>query len=99
MITKPAKCLRQRAAVFQPEFNEDLKYWVKTNRKVSPEHLTSFKRYCAIRSQGSESPNRSNSYRAAHGRDGLPKSIESSTWLATGGSTSSKRGITIDAPA
>ncbi|NQU64987.1 MAG: Txe/YoeB family addiction module toxin [SAR324 cluster bacterium] len=25
----------QREAVFQPEFREDLKYWVKTNRKIS----------------------------------------------------------------
>jgi toxin YoeB len=24
-----------RAAVFQPEFREDLKYWVKTNRKIA----------------------------------------------------------------
>lgn len=33
--TKAAKSPRQWAAVFQPEFIEDLKYWVKTNRKVS----------------------------------------------------------------
>ena len=33
--TKAAKCPRQWVAVFQPEFIEDLKYWVKTNRKVS----------------------------------------------------------------
>jgi len=26
---------RQRMAVFQPEFREDLKYWVKTNRKTA----------------------------------------------------------------
>jgi len=25
----------QREAVFQPEFLEDLKYWVKTNRKIA----------------------------------------------------------------
>jgi len=25
----------QRDAVFQPEFREDLKYWVKTNRKIA----------------------------------------------------------------
>ncbi len=24
-----------RMAIFQPEFHEDLKYWVKTNRKVA----------------------------------------------------------------
>ena len=26
---------RDRVAVFQPEFVEDLKYWVRTNRKVA----------------------------------------------------------------
>jgi toxin YoeB len=26
---------RQRDAVFHPEFREDLRYWVKTNRKVA----------------------------------------------------------------
>ncbi len=26
---------KSRQAVFQPEFREDLKYWVKTNRKVA----------------------------------------------------------------
>jgi toxin YoeB len=26
---------RKRAAAFQPEFVEDLRYWVKTNRKVA----------------------------------------------------------------
>ena len=26
---------RQRAAVFQPEFIEDLRYWDKTNRKIA----------------------------------------------------------------
>jgi toxin YoeB len=25
----------RREAVFQPEFREDLKYWVKTNRKIA----------------------------------------------------------------
>jgi len=29
------KAEMQREAVFQPEFREDLKYWVKTNRKIS----------------------------------------------------------------
>ncbi len=29
------KKLELREAVFQPEFREDLKYWVKTNRKVA----------------------------------------------------------------
>lgn len=33
--TKAEKSPRQWVAVFQPEFIEDLKYWVKTNRKVS----------------------------------------------------------------
>ena len=33
--TKAARHPRQSVAVFQPEFIEDLKYWVKTNRKVS----------------------------------------------------------------
>lgn len=33
--TKAAKSPGQWVAVFQPEFIEDLKYWVKTNRKVS----------------------------------------------------------------
>jgi toxin YoeB len=33
--SKAAKRPRQREAVFQPEVIEDLKYWVKTNRKVS----------------------------------------------------------------
>ena len=27
--------LELREAIFQPEFREDLKYWVKTNRKVA----------------------------------------------------------------
>jgi len=31
----PTKCLELREAVFQPEFREDLKYWVKTTRKVA----------------------------------------------------------------
>ena len=26
---------QQREAIFQPEFREDLQYWVKTNRKVA----------------------------------------------------------------
>ena len=29
------KELELREAIFQPEFREDLKYWVKTNRKVA----------------------------------------------------------------
>ena len=33
--SKAPKRPRQWVAVFQPEFIEDLKYWVKTNRKVS----------------------------------------------------------------
>ena len=31
----PAKNLERRKAIFQTEFREDLKYWVKTNRKVA----------------------------------------------------------------
>ena len=31
----PTKNLELREAIFQPEFREDLKYWVKTNRKVA----------------------------------------------------------------
>ena len=31
----PTKNLERREAIFQPEFREDLKYWVKTNRKVA----------------------------------------------------------------
>ena len=31
---------RQRAALFHPEFREDLRYWVKTNRKVALRALT-----------------------------------------------------------
>jgi toxin YoeB len=30
-LARPA----ERAAVFQPEFREDLKYWVKSDRKVA----------------------------------------------------------------
>lgn len=30
----------QRAAVFQPEFREDLRYWVETDRKVALRVLT-----------------------------------------------------------
>ncbi len=26
---------KTREAVFQPEFRDDLKYWVKTNRKIA----------------------------------------------------------------
>ena len=33
--SKAAKHPRPWVAVFQPEFIEDLKYWVKTNHKVS----------------------------------------------------------------
>jgi len=33
--SKAVKRPRQWVAVFQPEFIEDLKYWVKTNRKAS----------------------------------------------------------------
>ena len=29
------KVERKREAIFQPEFREDLKYWVKTNRKIA----------------------------------------------------------------
>ncbi len=31
---------RQREAIFQPEFREDLRYWVKTDRKVALRTLT-----------------------------------------------------------
>ena len=31
----PTKNLESREAIFQPEFREDLQYWVKTNRKVA----------------------------------------------------------------
>ena len=31
----PIKNLELRETIFQPEFREDLKYWVKTNRKVA----------------------------------------------------------------
>jgi toxin YoeB len=31
----PTKNIELREAIFQPEFREDLKYWVKTNRKVA----------------------------------------------------------------
>ena len=30
-----AKSKTKRDAVFQPEFREDLKYWVKTDRKIA----------------------------------------------------------------
>ena len=30
-----AKNKAQRDAIFQPEFREDLKYWVKTDRKIA----------------------------------------------------------------
>ncbi len=32
---QPAPTSGQRAAVFQPEFREDLRYWVGTDRKVA----------------------------------------------------------------
>jgi len=31
----PTQKIEQRDAVFHPEFREDLKYWVKSNRKVA----------------------------------------------------------------
>ena len=31
----PTKNLERREAIFQPEFREDLRYWVKSNRKVA----------------------------------------------------------------
>ena len=34
-IKFPTKDLEPRKAIFQPEFREDLKYWIKTNRKVA----------------------------------------------------------------
>jgi len=30
-----AQKVEQRDALFHPEFREDLKYWVKTNRKIA----------------------------------------------------------------
>ncbi|MCU0502619.1 MAG: Txe/YoeB family addiction module toxin [Anaerolineae bacterium] len=33
--SQPAPTSGQRAAVFQPEFREDLRYWVGTDRKVA----------------------------------------------------------------
>ncbi len=30
-----AKSKKTREAIFQPEFREDLKYWVKTDRKIA----------------------------------------------------------------
>lgn len=30
---------RDRAAVFHPEFREDLRYWVRTDRRVAPRAL------------------------------------------------------------
>jgi toxin YoeB len=32
--TKPARQQVERAAVFHPEFREDLKYWLQTDRKI-----------------------------------------------------------------
>ena len=32
---KRKQTVAKRAAVFHPEFREDLKYWVETNRKVA----------------------------------------------------------------
>jgi toxin YoeB len=32
-VTGPGK--RERLAVFQPQFRDDLRYWVETNRKVA----------------------------------------------------------------
>ena len=32
---KPASTTRQRESVFQPEFREDLRYWVETDRKTA----------------------------------------------------------------
>ena len=32
---KRTKSKRQRVSVFQPEFREDLKYWVETDRKTA----------------------------------------------------------------
>ena len=43
-MTKPRKKgrggRRQREAVFHPEFREDLRYWVKTDRKIALRALT-----------------------------------------------------------
>jgi toxin YoeB len=33
--TKPPKTTSQRESVFQPEFREDLQYWVETDRKTA----------------------------------------------------------------
>ena len=33
--TRSTPTRRKRAAVFQPEFVEDLRYWVKTDRKIA----------------------------------------------------------------
>lgn len=32
---KTSRTTKQREAVFQPEFREDLSYWVKTNRQMT----------------------------------------------------------------
>lgn len=37
--TKKPKQKLKRVAVFQPEFREDLKYWVETDRKTAPRVL------------------------------------------------------------
>ncbi len=39
-MTNKAEFPRQRHAIFQPEFRDDLRYWVKTNRKVALRALT-----------------------------------------------------------
>ncbi|PID74506.1 MAG: Txe/YoeB family addiction module toxin [Desulfobacterales bacterium] len=32
---KPLKTKTQRESIFQPEFRDDLKYWVETDRKIA----------------------------------------------------------------
>jgi len=53
---RPARARRE--IVFQPEFLEDLRYWVETDRKVALRVSTSSMRSCGIRSGGSESLSR-----------------------------------------
>jgi toxin YoeB len=33
--TKPLKSITKRESIFQPEFREDLRYWVETDRKTA----------------------------------------------------------------
>lgn len=57
---------QERQAVFQPEFLEDLEYWVETDRKMALRVIKMVKEI--LRQKALVNPNHSNMSILAHGR-------------------------------